>query len=55
MREPVIGSCTCSLCDASYASDAELLEHQTKFHRGSGIEKRPQAARVVEQSEDPGA
>ena len=54
MREPVIGSSTCSLCNASYASDTKLREHQMMSHRGSGIEERPQAAGVVEQSEDPG-
>jgi hypothetical protein len=53
MRAPVIGSSTCSLCNASYASDAKLREHQMMSHRGSGIEERPQAPEVVEQSEEP--
>ena len=54
MRHPVMGSSTCSLCNASYESYAKLREHQMMAHRGSGIEERPQAAGVLEQSEDPG-
>jgi hypothetical protein len=52
MREPVIGSSTCSLCSASYESDAKLREHQMMAHRGSGIEERPQAAAALVNSED---
>jgi hypothetical protein len=52
MREPVIGSSTCSLCNASYASDTKLREHRMMAHRGNGVEERPQGVGVVEQSED---
>jgi hypothetical protein len=53
MRHPVMGSSTCSLCNASYESYAKLREHQMMAHRGTGIEERPQAAGVVKQSEHP--
>jgi len=53
MREPVIGSSTCSLCGSSFVSDIKLREHQMISHRGSGIEERPQTEGIVEQSEDP--
>jgi hypothetical protein len=53
MRAPVIGSSTCSLCNASYESDTKLREHQMMAHRGSGIEERPQAAAVAVQSKRP--
>jgi len=53
MRQAVIGSSTCSLCDSSYASDYELSEHQMMSHRGSGIEERPQPAAALKLSEEP--
>jgi hypothetical protein len=53
MLQPATGSMTCSVCNASYESDTKLREHQRMAHRGSGIEERPQAAGVVEQSENP--
>jgi len=53
MRQSVMGSSTCSLCNASYESYAKLREHQMISHRGSGIEERPQTEGIVEQSEDP--
>jgi hypothetical protein len=52
MPESVIGANTCSLCNASYESHSKLREHQRMAHRGRGNEERPQAAAVVEQSED---
>jgi hypothetical protein len=54
MVDPMIGTRTCSLCNATYESDTKLREHQRMAHRGRGNEERPQAAAVVEQSEDPG-
>lgn len=54
MRTPVIGSNTCNMCNASYASDAQLREHQRASHRGDNTEKNPKAAAVVP-SEDPQA
>jgi hypothetical protein len=54
MLDPMIGTRTCSLCNATYESDTKLREHQRMAHRGRGNEERPQAAAVVEQSEDPG-
>jgi hypothetical protein len=53
MLQPATSSKTCSACNASYESDAKLHEHQRMAHRGSGIEERPQAAGVMEQSENP--
>jgi len=53
MLEPMFGTSTCSLCNATYESDTKLREHQRMTHRGRGIEERPLAAAVVEPSEDP--
>ena len=55
MLYPMIGTRTCSLCNGTYESDAKLREHQRMAHRGRGNEERPQAAAVVEPSEDRGA
>jgi hypothetical protein len=55
MREPVIGSSTCGLCNASYELDAKLCEHQRMAHGGRGNEERPQSAAAVESSENPQA
>jgi hypothetical protein len=54
MLYPMIGARTCSLCNGTYESDAKLREHQRMAHRGRGNEERPQAAVVVEQSENAG-
>ena len=53
MLDPMIGTSTCSLCNATCESDAKLREHQRMAHRGRGNEERPLAAPVVEQFEDP--
>ena len=53
MLQPVTGWNTCSVCNASYESATKLREHQSVTHRRGGSEKRPQAAAVVAQSEDP--
>jgi len=53
MRHPVMGSSTCSLCNASYESYAKLREHQMMAHRGTGVEERRQAAGVGKPSEHP--
>jgi len=52
MLDPMIGTRTCSLCNGMYESDTKLREHQRMAHRGRGNEERPQAAAVVEPSED---
>jgi hypothetical protein len=54
MLDPMIGTSTCSLCNATLESDTKLREHQRMAHRGRGNEERPQAAVVAEQSEDTG-
>jgi hypothetical protein len=53
MREPVIRSTTCSLCNASFESDTKLREHQRMAHRGLGNNERPQEAAVALKSEGP--
>jgi hypothetical protein len=52
MLDPMIGTSTCSLCNATLESETKLREHQRMAHRGRGNEERPQAAAVVEPSED---
>lgn len=52
MLDPMIGTSTCSLCNATLESETKLHEHQRMAHRGRGYEERPQAAAVVERSED---
>jgi hypothetical protein len=52
MPQPATGSNTCSLCNASYESEAGVREHQRMAHRGAGTEERPQAAAAVVKSED---
>jgi hypothetical protein len=54
MLDPMIGTSTCRLCNATLESDTKLREHQRMAHRGRGNEERPQAAVVAEQSEDSG-
>jgi hypothetical protein len=54
MLYPMIGACTCSLCNGTYESDTKLREHQRMAHRGRGNEEIPQAAIVTEQSQDTG-
>lgn len=52
MRGQLIGSSTCSLCNATYKSDSELREHQRMSHRGRGNDELKQAAAVDEQAEE---
>ena len=54
MLDPMIGTSTCSLCNATLESDAKLRELQRMALRGRGYEERPKAAVVAEQSEDTG-
>lgn len=51
MLDPMIGTSTCSLCNATLESDTKLREHQRMAHRGRGNEEKPQTAAVVERSE----
>jgi hypothetical protein len=52
MLNPMIGMRSCSLCNGTFESDAKLREHQRMAHRGRGNEEMPQAAAVVQQSEN---
>jgi len=52
MLDPMIGTSTCGLCNATLESETKLREHQRMAHRGRGNEESPQAAAVVEPSED---
>jgi hypothetical protein len=52
MLQSATGSATCSECNASYESATKLREHQRMAHRGSGVEEKPKAAGVVQQSEN---
>jgi hypothetical protein len=52
MRGQLVGSSTCSLCNATYRSDNELREHQRMSHRGRGNEEKIEAAAVAEQAEE---
>jgi hypothetical protein len=52
MLDPMIGTSTCSLCNATLESDDKLREHQRMAHRGRGYEEKPQAAVVADKSED---
>jgi len=54
MIDPMIGTSTCTLCNATCASETKLHEHQRMAHRGRGNEERPKAAVVAEQSKDTG-
>jgi len=54
MLDPMIGTSTCSLCNATLESNTKLREHQRMAHRGRGNVERPQAEVVAEQSEDTG-
>src|SRR6202795_3611672 len=51
MLDPMIGTSTCSLCNATCESDAKLREHQRMAHRGRGNEEKRQGAVIAEQSE----
>ena len=53
MLDPMIGTSTCSLCNAIYESDTKLREHQRMAHRGRGNEERPPATTVLAEPEDP--
>ena len=53
MLQPVMGSATCSECNASYESEAKLREHQRTSHRGRGVEEEPRTASDSGLSEDP--
>ena len=53
MLGPMIGRSTCSLCEATYESDAKLREHQRMAHRGRGNEEGPRDATTVKVCEDP--
>ena len=52
MLDPMIGTSTCGLCNATLESEAKLREHQRMAHRGRGNDEGPQEAVVVEQSEE---
>jgi hypothetical protein len=53
MLQPATGSMTCSVCNASYESDAKLREHQTMAHRGTGAEERPKESASIAPSQVP--
>lgn len=55
MLDPMIGTSTCTLCNAICESDTKLHEHQRMAHRGRGNDEIPQAPAVVEPFEDPEA
>ena len=55
MLDPMIGTSTCSLCNAICESETKLREHQRMAHRGRGNEEIPRASVVVEPTEDPEA
>jgi len=51
MIGPIIGTRTCSLCDAAYESDTKLSEHQRMAHRGRGNVESPDET-IIERPED---
>jgi hypothetical protein len=52
MSDPTIGPSTCALSKTTHESYDKLYEHQKMAHRGFNNEERPQAAAVVERSEN---
>jgi hypothetical protein len=52
MLQPAAGYMTCRLCDASYESETELIQHQKMSHRRGSSQETTQSAAVVKQSED---
>jgi len=46
MLQSASGSIMCSVCNASYASESALRDHQRASHRGRGSEERPKTLEV---------